>query len=169
MPPQNITSARPSRIASAPSPIDMFEAAQAVHCDESGPLVPSSIETWAAPMFGMIAGIENGLTRSGPRSRSVSVQSWNDFSPPIPVATDAPTRSASLRDHDPAVGLGLPRRRDRQLREAVIRRAVLCSIHSVGSKSFSSHAKWTSYSESSNCVIGPAPDSPAIRFRHVVS
>ncbi len=50
----------------------MFDAAQAVHCDASGPFVPSSIETQPAPMFGMIAGIENGLTRSGPRSRSVS-------------------------------------------------------------------------------------------------
>ena len=49
----------------------MFEAAQAVHWDESGPRVPSSIETQPAPMFGMIAVIENGLTRSGPRSISV--------------------------------------------------------------------------------------------------
>ena len=72
VPPQSITSARPSRIASMPSPIAMFEAAQAVHCEQSGPCVPSSIETQAAPMFGMISGIENGLTRSGPRSSSWS-------------------------------------------------------------------------------------------------
>ncbi len=39
--------------------------------EESGPRVPSWIETQAAPMFGMIAGSENGLTRSGPRSISV--------------------------------------------------------------------------------------------------
>jgi hypothetical protein len=71
VPPQNIMSARPRRIASAPSPIAMFDAAQAVHCDESGPCVPSSIETQPAPMLGMIAGIENGLIRSGPRSISV--------------------------------------------------------------------------------------------------
>ena len=38
----------------------------------AAPCVPSSIETQPAPMFGMIAGIENGLTRSGPRSRSAS-------------------------------------------------------------------------------------------------
>ena len=50
----------------------MFEAAQAVHCELSGPRVPSSIETQPAPMFGMIAGIENGFTRSGPRSSSSS-------------------------------------------------------------------------------------------------
>ena len=72
VPPHSITSARPRRIASIPSPIDMFDAAQAVHWEVSGPFVPSSIETQAAPMFGMIAGIENGLTRSGPRSSSVS-------------------------------------------------------------------------------------------------
>ena len=57
---------------SAASPIAMFDAAQAVHCDESGPRVPSSIETQAAPMFGMICGIENGFTRSGPRASSTS-------------------------------------------------------------------------------------------------
>jgi hypothetical protein len=72
VPPANITSARPSRIASRLSPIAMFDAAQAVHCEESGPRVPSSIETQPAPMFGMIAGIENGFTRSGPRVSSES-------------------------------------------------------------------------------------------------
>ena len=44
----------------------MFEAAHAVHSLIRGPFVPSSIETQPAPMFGMIDGIENGLTRSGP-------------------------------------------------------------------------------------------------------
>ena len=50
----------------------MLDAAQAVHSDISGPLVPSSIETQPAPIFGMIEGIENGLTRSGPRSFKTS-------------------------------------------------------------------------------------------------
>jgi hypothetical protein len=94
VPPQIITSARPSRIASMPSPIAMFEAAQAVHWERSGPLVPSSIETQPAARFGMIWTIENGLTRSGPRSLSWSTHASKDFSPPIPVATAAPTRSA---------------------------------------------------------------------------
>ena len=44
----------------------MFDAAHAVHWLISGPFVPSSIDTQPAPMFGMIDGIENGLTRSGP-------------------------------------------------------------------------------------------------------
>jgi hypothetical protein len=50
----------------------MFEAAHAVHWEDNGPRVPSSMDTHAAPMFGMIAGIENGFTRSGPRSSSWS-------------------------------------------------------------------------------------------------
>ena len=50
-----------------------------------------------------------------------------------------------------------------------IRRACLRSIQIVGSKSFSSQAKWTGNSFASNCSISAAPDSPAIRFDHVVS
>ena len=72
LPPAIIASARPSLIASSASPIAMFEAAQAVHWLISGPLGPSSIDTQPAPMFGMIEGIENGLTRSGPRWMSTS-------------------------------------------------------------------------------------------------
>ena len=56
----------------------MFEAAQAVHCESSGPRVPSSIETQPAARFGMICTIENGLTRSGPRSISGWTHSSND-------------------------------------------------------------------------------------------
>ena len=48
----------PSRIASRPSPIAMFDAAQAAHWEVSGPFVPSPSSTHAAPMFGMIAGRE---------------------------------------------------------------------------------------------------------------
>ncbi len=72
VPPQSITFARPRRIASSPSPIAMFDAAHAVHCDASGPRVPSMIETQPAPRFGMIDGIANGFTRSGPAVISVS-------------------------------------------------------------------------------------------------
>jgi hypothetical protein len=50
-----------------------------------------------------------------------------------------------------------------------MRRACLRSIHCVGSKSFSSQAKWTGNSEASNCWISAAPDSPATRFDHDVS
>ena len=40
------------------------EAAQAAEDAASGPVVPSSIETNAAAMFGINAGSANGLTRS---------------------------------------------------------------------------------------------------------
>ena len=110
----------------------MLDAAQAVHCADSGPLVPSSIETQPAPRFGMIAGIENGLTRSGPRSRSTCEQSWNDWSPPIPVATDAPIRSASAAMSSPQSASACRAAATTSCAKRSIRRAVLCSIQSVG-------------------------------------
>ena len=119
VPPQIITSARPSLIASSPSPIAMFEAAHAVHSESSGPFVPSSMETQPAARFGMIWTIENGLTRSGPRELSVSTHASNDFSPPMPVATAAPTRSGVFGDVETRVGLRLPRGRQREVREPV--------------------------------------------------
>ena len=82
-------------------------------------------------MFGMISGIENGLTRSGPRSRSVSWQSWNDFSPPMPVATAAPIAVRLGADVEPGVLLGLPRGGDDELREAV-HAARLLAVDPVG-------------------------------------
>ena len=102
-----------------PSPIAMFEAAQAVHSESSGPCVPSSIETQPAARFGMIWTIENGLTRSGPRSLSWSTQVSKDFRPPMPVATAAPTRSAIGAIVEAGVGLGLSGGREREMREAV--------------------------------------------------
>ena len=50
-----------------------------------------------------------------------------------------------------------------------IRREALKSIHSVGSKSFTSHAKWTGKSLWSNWVISPAPDTPSSNADHVDS
>ena len=102
VPPQSITSARPRRIASRPSPIAMFEAAHAVHSESSGPFVPSSIDTQPAARFGMIWTIENGLTRSGPRWSRTWMHASNDLRPPMPVATAAPTRSASAAMSSPA-------------------------------------------------------------------
>src|SRR4029078_3055446 len=42
-------------------------------------------------------------------------------------------------------------------------------IHFVGSKSFSSHAKWTAKPAGSNCWMGAAPLFPAVRFFQKVS
>ena len=139
----------------------------------SGPRVPSSIETQPAAMFGMIWTIENGLTRSGPRSSQRVMQAWKDLRPPIPVAIEAPTgrRSAAMSSPESASACRAAARTICVKRS--IRRACLRSIQSVGSKSFSSQAKWIGKSVGSNCVIGPAPDSPASSVRpgrlHVVA
>ena len=81
--------------------------------------MPSSIETRLAPMFGMIAVSENGLTRSGPRSSKVSHVSSNDLRPPIAVPKETPTRSHSGSISSPASCLRLPRSRHDHLREPV--------------------------------------------------
>ena len=72
-------------------------AAQAVQVALSGPLVPSSRLTCAAPMLGIIMGTSSGLTRSGPFSMSFSISLCSVCRPPTPLATTAPTRSASGR------------------------------------------------------------------------
>src|SRR4051794_32955974 len=86
----------------------------------------------------------------------------------MPVATDAPTRSGSL-EMSMLESLSAWRAAARIIcAKRSIRRAALRSIHTVGSNSFSSQAKWTLYAlfEWSNCVISAAPDSPASRLRH---
>src|SRR4051812_22212237 len=86
----------------------------------------------------------------------------------MPVATDAPTRSASFEMSMPE-SLSAWRAAARIIcAKRSIRRAALRSIHTVGSNSFNSHAKCTLYAlfEWSNCVISAAPDSPARRLRH---
>src|SRR5262245_11436590 len=50
-----------------------------------------------------------------------------------------------------------------------IRRALRCSIQFVGSKPFSSQAKWTANSDGSKASIGAAPDWPSTRFVQNVS
>ena len=121
----------------------MFEAAHAVHSESSGPRVPSSIETQPAPRLGMIAGIENGLTRSGPRSTSTEWHSWNDRSPPMPVAIAAPIRWASGSISRPESETACRAAARIRCVNRSIRRAALRSIQSVGSKSFTSQAKCT--------------------------
>ena len=169
VPPANITSARPRRIASIASPIAMLEAAQAVHCDASGPRVPSSIETQAAPMFGMIAVIESGLTRSGPRVTSVEWHSSKLCRPPIPVATEAPVRSVSPSTSTPESASAILAAASTICEKRSIRRALRCSIQLVGSKPLSSQANVTGYSLASKSVIGPAPLFPAVRFSQKLS
>ena len=85
----------------------------------AGPRVPSSIETQPAARFGMIWTIENGLTRSGPRSLS-----WLTHCLERLQAADAgrDRRADAVgdrRDLEAGVGLGLPRGGEREVREPV--------------------------------------------------
>ena len=164
LPPASMTSARPRRIASSPSPIAIVEAAQAVHWEESGPFVPSSIETRLAPMFGMIAVIENGLPRAGPRSLRVSHASSNDVTPPIAVAKETPTRSHSGSMSSPASACACRAAATIICANRSILLACLCSNHCVGSKPFASHANVTGNPVVSNAVIESAVALPATRL-----
>jgi hypothetical protein len=93
VPPQNMTSARPRRIASKPSPSAMFDAAQAVLCASSGPRVPSSIDTQPAGRFGSVCAIDNGFARAGPRLATWSTACSNEATPPRALPTATPARS----------------------------------------------------------------------------
>src|SRR5436190_3976840 len=162
-PPQNITSARPSRIASRPSPIAICEAAQAAHDDRSGPRVPSSIETRAAAAFGITANNENGLTRPGPPSPTVSQQPSSARIPPIAVATEAPTRSGSFPISIPASASACRAAATTSCANRSICRARRDTIQRAGSNSFASQAKPTGKPLASNAPIGPAAERPSTK------
>ncbi len=87
----------------------------------------------------------------------------------MPVAIEAPIRSDSFAMSMPESASACREAATTICAKRSMRRACLRSIHSVGSKSFSSAAKWTGNSLASKCSIGAAPDSPAIRFCHDVS
>ena len=143
LPPANIASARPSRIASSASPIAMFEAAQAVDWLISGPFVPSSIETQPAPMLGMMrrdrerahavgAAVPQHVVAVLERVQAADAGRDRRADALGSAATSTPESSSAWR----AAASTICAKRS-------IRRADLRSIQSVGSKSFSSHAKWT--------------------------
>ena len=112
----------------------------------------------------MIAVIENGLTRSGPRSIKVSHASSNDLRPPIAVAKETPTRSHSGSIFSPASACACRAAATIICANRSMRLACLRSIHCVGSKSFASQANVTAKPVVSNAVIGPAAALPATRF-----
>ena len=85
----------PARMYMVALPSDMPDAAQAVHSVVSGPRVPSAIDTSAAPMLAIRAVTQNGLSRSGPASKSLAWAISCVFSPPMPVPIEQPIRAAS--------------------------------------------------------------------------
>jgi len=89
--------------------------------------------------------------------------------PPIPVATETPTRSVSGSISIPESASAMRAAATIICAKRSSFRALRCSIHLVGSKSFSSHAKCTAKPAGSNCWMGAAPLLPAVRFSQKVS
>ena len=85
------------------------------------------------------------------------------------MATETPVRSVSGSISKPESSSAMRAAARIICVKRSMRRALRCSIHFVGSKSFSSHAKWTANSEESKAWIGPAPLCPAMRFSQNVS
>ena len=69
------------KLGTAASPIAMFDAAQAVHCDDSGPRVPRDIETQPAPMVGRVFNTQSTMGSDG-----LSMTIFVLFSEPPPLA-----------------------------------------------------------------------------------
>ena len=64
----------------------------------TGPVIPYFMDTWAAPMLPDRAGIANGLTWPGPRSRIASAPLMTCSIPPPPVLMTTAARSRCSGD-----------------------------------------------------------------------
>ena len=128
-------------------------AAQAVQVVLSGPLVPSSSETCAAPMLGIIIGTSSGLVRSGPWCSSLSVSTCRVCRPPTPLAMTAPVRSASAEGLKPASSLAILAAATAYLLKRSSRRALRLSMKSSATKPWTSAAMRTLYADVSKRVM----------------
>ena len=93
-PPAKQASNSPLRILTNASPIALVALAQAVTISKLIPRAPTFIEMFAAPIFPMVKGTNNGFTRFGPFSIMRWMPVWIANKPPIPDPTRTPTRSA---------------------------------------------------------------------------
>ncbi len=144
-------------------------AAQAVQVELRGPVEPSSSDTCAAPMLGIIMGTSSGLVRSGPFSMRFSISLCNVCRPPTPLPTTAPTRSGSARTSTAASSAAIFAAATAYRENRSRRRTLRLSMNRSGSKSLTSAAMWTLWSVWSKRVISPTPDSPDTRRRQKVS
>jgi hypothetical protein len=100
-PPAIIMSASFLRMISRASPIAWLAVAQAVTTERLGPFRPYSMEKYPDNMFGMIAGIRNGVTRLCPRASRVRCSLVMVAIAPMPVPRITPKRSATLETSTP--------------------------------------------------------------------
>jgi hypothetical protein len=89
------TSATPSRISRAASPIAWALAAHAVVMHRFGPLHPNCIAMVPAVALAIIIGTRNGLTRAAPFSWYTIACSSSVFRPPTPVPKITALRAGS--------------------------------------------------------------------------
>lgn len=95
VPPATMTSASPSAISRAASPMAWAPVEQAVTTAWFGPLKPKRIETWPETRLISAPGMKNGETRFGPRSLISTAVSAIEDSPPMPEPIMTPVRSRS--------------------------------------------------------------------------
>ena len=92
-PPVRTTSHSPVAIRRSASWKAITEVAQAATWVMTGPVRPYSIDSMQAAIEPESAGIANGETNRGPRSRRTCVPSMICSIPPPPVLTTTPNRS----------------------------------------------------------------------------
>ena len=150
----------------------MTDVAQAATWVMTGPVRPYSIDSRAAPIEPDRAGMANGDTNRGPFWSWTCVPSMICSIPPPPVLTTTPTRS---RWSWSIAAKSIPESRTASLPAAIakwmnrlIRRAILASIATVGSKSRTSAAMRTSKPVGSKLEIVRVPVTPATRFDQYV-
>ena len=159
-PPARTASAVLSRMSRAPSPMAWLPAAQAVATQMLGPVQPSSMATMAGVALGIIIGTRNGVTRSGPRSRSSF--SWSSIVPRPPMPTPATTaqRAGSAPGSPASLTESMAAAKPSWALRST-RRTSLGPRYSTGSKSFTWQAKRTGRYDVSKLVMLAAIGRPA--------
>mmetsp|Transcript_16115 Transcript_16115/g.40561 ORF Transcript_16115/g.40561 Transcript_16115/m.40561 type:complete len:319 (-) Transcript_16115:252-1208(-) len=170
VPPASITSASPSWMYFAASPIACVPVAHALTTAKLGPLAPSSMAIMDVAVLAMIDGRRNGVMRFGPFVRSILQLSSTASSPPTPEPMRQPNRLASR------VFASSPPSAMHVLAAAIAkwvyrsyRLADLGSQYLATSKSFTSLAILTCASSGSKSVTGPMPHFPSSRLLKNVS
>ena len=172
-PPAMTTSHSPDRMSRSASWNAMTLLAHAATWVMTGPVSPYFMLTSAAAIEPDRAGIANGLTWPGPFAASVAVPSMTCSIPPPPVLMTTAVRSRRSTDQSakssPAWSTASFAAAIAKWMKRLIRRAILRSIATAGSKSLTSAAIRTSKPVASNDVIGPAPDTPSVRLAQNVA
>src|ERR1035437_4606468 len=171
-PPVSTTSHSPSRTRRSASWKAITDVAQAATWVITGPVRWYSIERRQAPIEPDRAGTAKGLTKRGPFVSATWVPSMICSIPPPPVFITTPTRSRwssliAVKSIPDEATASLPAAIANWMKR-LIRRAILASIATVGSKSRTSAAIFTSKFVASNDWIRRVPETPATRLRQYV-